>query len=165
MRPWPARSTPRLRWPGVSPPSRANLSPSANRATFIASGPVLLVAGLATIVAGLVSDQALVALAGQIAIGAGFGIAWAFLSQAVMEDARPGERDRASSALPTLQSAGYAVGAALAGLVANAAGYTVTDTNAVRSAAVTVFAVSAAIGLLAVAAGLVLRRKLVDAKG
>ena len=66
----------------------ANLSPSANRATFIASGPVLLVAGLATIVAGLVSDHALVALAGQIAIGAGFGIAWAFLSQAVMEDAR-----------------------------------------------------------------------------
>ena len=54
----------------------ANLSASANRATFIASGPVLLVAGLATIVAGLVSDHALVALAGQIAIGAGFGIAW-----------------------------------------------------------------------------------------
>ena len=81
-----------------------------------------------------------------------------------MEDAREGERDRASSALPTLQSAGYAVGAALAGLVANAAGYTVTDTEAVRSAAVTVFAVSAAIGLLAVAAGLVLRRKLVRVK-
>ena len=72
----------------------------------------------------------------------------AFLSQAVMEDARDGERDRASASLPTLQSAGYAVGAALAGLVANAAGYTVTDTDAVRSAAVTVFAVSAAIGLL-----------------
>ena len=139
----------------------ANLSPNANRATFIASGPVLLVAGLATIVAGLISDHAVVALAGQIAIGAGFGIAWAFLSQAVMEDAREGERDRASGALPTLQSAGYAVGAALAGLVANAAGYTVTDTEAVRSAAVTVFGVSAAIGLLAVAAGFVLCRKLV----
>jgi hypothetical protein len=53
----------------------------------------------------------------------------------------------------------------LAGLVANAAGYAVADTEAVRAAAVTVFAVSAGIGLLAVAAGLVLRRKLVDAKG
>jgi MFS family permease len=140
----------------------ANLSSSANRATFIASGPVLLVGGLATIVAGLVSDHPVVALAGQIAVGAGYGAAWAFLSQAVMEDARDGERDRASGALPTLQSAGYAVGAALAGLVANAAGYTVADIDAVRSAAVTVFAVSAAIGLMAVAAGLVLRRKLVD---
>jgi MFS family permease len=139
----------------------ANLSPGANRPTFIASGPVLLVVGLATIVAGLVSDHAVVALAGQITIGAGYGIAWAFLSQAVMEDARTGERDRASSALPTLQSAGYAIGAALAGLVANAAGYAVTDMDAVRSAAITVFAVSAAIGLMAVAAGLVLRRKMV----
>jgi MFS family permease len=142
----------------------ANLSTTAKRATFIACGPVLLVTGLATIVAGLVSDHAVVALAGQIAIGAGYGVAWAFLSQAVMENARDGERDRASSALPTLQSAGYAVGAATAGLVANAAGYTVVDTDAVRSAAVTVFAVSATIGLLAVAAGLVLRRKLVEAK-
>jgi MFS family permease len=117
-------------------------------------------AGLATIVAGLVIDRAAVALVGQIAIGAGFGVCWAFLSQVVMEEARDGERDRASGSLPTLQSAGYAIGAAMAGLVANAAGYTVTDTNAVRSAAIAVFSVSAAIGLLAVGAGLVLRRKL-----
>jgi MFS family permease len=138
----------------------ANLGPTANRGAIIAAGPVLLVAGLATIVTGLVSDQVVVTLVGQIAIGAGFGVSWAFISQSVMENARANERDRASGALPTLQSAGYAIGAALAGLVANAAGYTVADTNAVRSAAITVYAVSAAIGLLAVAAGLVLRRKL-----
>lgn len=138
----------------------ANLGPGTNRALFICAGPVLLVAGLVTIVAGLVTDHAMVALAGQIAIGTGFGASWAFLSQAVMENARPGERDRASGALPTLQSAGYAVGAALAGLIANAAGYTVTDVDAVRWAAITVFAVSAAIGLLAVAAGLMLWRRL-----
>lgn len=142
----------------------ANFGSTANRATFIACGPVLLVAGLATIVAGLMSDHPLVALAGQIAIGAGFGTAWAFLSQAVMEDAREGERDRASGSLPTLQSAGYAVGAALAGLIANAAGYTVTNGDALRSAAVTVFGASSAIGLLAAAAGFVLRRQLRDGR-
>jgi hypothetical protein len=80
-----------------------------------------------------------------------------------MENARSGERDRASAALPTLQSAGYAVGAAIAGLVANSAGYTVTDLGAVRSAAIVLYATSAVIGLLAVAAGFMLRRKLAAA--
>ena len=138
----------------------ASLGPRTNRAAFIALGPVLLVAGLVTIVSGFMLDRALVVLAGQITIGSGFGVAWGFISQAVMEDARAGERDRASASLPTLQSAGYAVGAAVAGLVANAAGYTVTDVDAVRSAAMTLFATSAAIGLLAVAAGLLLQRRL-----
>src|SRR4029079_11668434 len=57
----------------------ANLGSTANRATFIACGPVWLVAALATIVVGLISDHPVVALTGQIAIGAGFGVAWAFL--------------------------------------------------------------------------------------
>lgn len=138
----------------------ASLGPGANRARFIAAGPMLLVAGLATVVAGLVIDQPVVALIGQIVIGAGYGIAWGFLSQTVMEGARAGERDRASASVPTLQSAGYALGAAIAGLVANASGYTVADAGAVRSAAITVFTASATIGLLAVTAGLVLRGKL-----
>jgi MFS family permease len=138
----------------------ASLGPRTNRAGFIALGPVLLVAGLATVVAGLLLDRPIVTLAGQIIIGSGFGVAWGFLSQAVMEAAREGERDRASASLPTLQSAGYAVGAAIAGLVANASGYTITDLNAVRTAAMTVFATSAVIGLFAVVAALVLHRKL-----
>ncbi|MDQ8726812.1 MFS transporter [Bradyrhizobium sp. LHD-71] len=141
----------------------ASLGPATNRSGFIALGPLLLVGGLASIVAGVMIDRAAIALIGQIAIGAGFGVAWGFLSQAVMENARTGERDRAAASLPTLQSAGYAVGAAIAGLVANAAGYTVTDNDALRSAAMTVYATSAAIGLLAVGAGFLLRRKLMRA--
>lgn len=54
------------------------------------------------------------------------------------------------------------MGAAMAGLVANAAGYTIIDTEAVRSAAVMVFAASA-IDMLAVVAGFVLRAEIVDA--
>lgn len=138
----------------------ASLGPGANRARFIAAGPMLLVAGLAIILAGLAIDQPMIALIGQIVIGGGYGISWGFLSQTVMEGARDGERDRASASVPTLQSAGYALGAAIAGLVANAAGYTVTDAPALRSAAMTVFATSVAIGVLAVIAGLVLQRKL-----
>ena len=140
----------------------ANLSPDANRARFIAAGPVLLVAGLATIVAGLVIDRPVVALIGQIAIGAGYGTCWAF-------SARPSWRTHATASATGHRarcrrcSRPATPSAAVAGLVANAAGYTITDPDAVRSAAITVYAISAAIGLMAVVAGLMLRRKLVDA--
>ena len=39
-----------------------------------------------------------------------------------MTGARPGEEDRAASSVATVQQTGFALGAALAGLVANAAG-------------------------------------------
>jgi hypothetical protein len=79
-----------------------------------------------------------------------------------MESARSGERDRASALLPTLQSAGYAIGAAVAGLAANAAGYPqATTPDALRDATITIFVVSTIIGLGALVAGyaLPLRKK------
>ena len=62
--------------------------------------------------AALVLDQPWLLMLCQMLIGTGFGVSWAFLSQAVMEAARPGERDAASALLPTLQSGGYAGGSA-----------------------------------------------------
>jgi branched-subunit amino acid ABC-type transport system permease component len=77
-----------------------------------------------------------------------------------MESARSGERDRASALLPTLQSAGYAIGAAVAGLAANAARYpTATTPEALRDATITIFVVSTVIGLGAMAAGYALPQK------
>ncbi|MEJ8570309.1 MFS transporter [Microbaculum marinum] len=54
--------------------------------------------------------------------GAGFGVAWAFILRRIVASVPAGERERAASAAPTLQMAGYAIGAALSGIVANAAG-------------------------------------------
>ena len=56
------------------------------------------------------------------AAGASFGLGWAFLSIAVVRAAAPAERDMAAGLVPTVQSAGYAVGAALTGLAASQAG-------------------------------------------
>ena len=56
------------------------------------------------------------------AAGASFGLGWAFLSMAVVRAAEPAERDMAAGLVPTVQSAGYAVGAALTGLAASQAG-------------------------------------------
>lgn len=144
----------------------ANVEDPRRRSRMIRLGPTLLVAGLAVLVLGFSADLPAVVLAGQMSIGAGFGVSWGFLSQSVMESARDGERDRASALLPTLQSAGYAIGAAVAGLVANAANYPqATTPEALRDATMTIFAVSTMIGLAAMIAGfaLLLRKKTVFA--
>ena len=75
----------------------ANVDAPARRALLIRLGPLLVVAGLLGLVLALTIDAPWVVLASQVVIGSGFGVSWAFLSQAVMEAARPGERDRASA--------------------------------------------------------------------
>jgi MFS family permease len=55
--------------------------------------------------------------------GGGFGIAWPFVTRMIVAAAAPSERTIASSAVPTMQRLGYAVGAAIAGIIANAGGF------------------------------------------
>jgi MFS family permease len=54
--------------------------------------------------------------------GAGFGICWAFLLRRIVAGVPDGDSDRASAAVPTTQMIGYAIGAAVCGMVANALG-------------------------------------------
>lgn len=56
-------------------------------------------------------------------LGGGVGIGWAFLNKRVMRFAAPGDGEVAATAIPTTQMFGFAFGAALSGLVANAAGF------------------------------------------
>ncbi|RJT30957.1 MFS transporter [Mesorhizobium waimense] len=55
--------------------------------------------------------------------GGGFGIAWPFMTRIVVASAPPAEQTIAAAAVPTMQRIGYAVGAALAGIIANASGF------------------------------------------
>jgi MFS family permease len=85
--------------------------------------------------------------------GAGFGLCWPFVVRRIVILATAGERDLAASAAPTVQRIGYAVGAAAAGIAANAAGLGDGATvEAARAAAFWVFAAFLpllAIGVLA----------------
>lgn len=56
--------------------------------------------------------------------GGGFGLFWSFLVRRVVVAAAPGDQERAAGALPTLQMLGYALGAAMAGILANSLGFT-----------------------------------------
>jgi MFS family permease len=55
--------------------------------------------------------------------GGGFGVAWPFLTRVIVASAAPDEQTIASAAVPTMQRIGYAVGAAVAGIIANASGF------------------------------------------
>ena len=98
---------------------------------LIRLGPLLLLLGFALLWIAFPLGSGWLVVVAQLLLGAGFGASWAFLSQAIMEAARPGERDRAAGLVPTVQSAGYALGAALAGLVVNGAGLATDPAGAV----------------------------------
>lgn len=80
--------------------------------------------------------------------GAGFGLAWTFILRRLDRLAPAEDRERVSSAAPTMQRLGYATGAAWCGIVASAAG--VADDMAVETARAVGFWVFA--GALPVAA-------------
>jgi MFS family permease len=85
-------------------------------------GPLLMLCGAVGLKVCVV-DGPLPSLGVFVAlIGAGIGLCFAHVSSWTMAAARPGEGALTASAIPTIQSLGIAFGAAVAGLVANAAG-------------------------------------------
>ena len=114
------------------------VAPLANQwpARLIVAGPVAMSAGLLG-VGVLMGPGPVAALLLPIGLlGVGIGSCWAFVAQHVMSGAKDGEETIAAASVATVQQAGIAFGAALAGLVANASG--IGDglvTDAVRRAA------------------------------
>jgi len=112
-----------LSWSGAAIPI-ANILSAGRRRLAVCAGPVLLALGFVGTLLAFRYEMVALLVVAQVAVGAGFGVTWGFLNQTVMQAAGDGERDRASGLLPTVQSAGYAVGGAVTGLVANLAGFT-----------------------------------------
>jgi MFS family permease len=90
----------------------------------------LIVVGPAAILAGTISNTLLIhggnlpAIAvGGAALGAGFGLCYAFISQRVMAAFDDANRARGSSAISAARNSGGALGAAVAAIAANAAGF------------------------------------------
>jgi hypothetical protein len=107
----------------------ANVSSPARRLALVRVGPAVTTLGLAGVLVACLSGQLAVLVVSQLALGAGFGMSWSYLSLILMEASAGPERDRTSALLPTLQSAGNAIGAAIAGLAANAGGFAVAVTH------------------------------------
>jgi MFS family permease len=133
----------------------ANVRSKETRKTLIRLGPAMIGTGLVLVLAGLQVDQVIVVVAGQLIIGSGFGICNGYLNLTMMEAASDAERDRTSALMPTTQSAGNAIGAALAGVAANSAGLaTAVSSGEIKFAIVPVYLLGAAMAALAFAAAL-----------
>jgi MFS family permease len=128
----------------------ANVRQRSTRRILIRTGPLLLALGLVLVLLGLEWTQLPVLLVGQIAIGMGFGVSNGYIMLTIMEASSDAERDRTSALLPTTQSAGNALGAALAGVAANAAGYPQAVENAdVLASIIPLFVMATGFALLA----------------
>jgi len=136
---------------------------------MLRAGPVICTLGLALLawllpspgVLGAGAETLVVAVA-LAAVGLGVGIGWPHLLTRVMALAPKGEEGLASASITTVQLYGMAVGAAVAGLVANAAGLTTPGGPAgAQSAAAWLFASFA----LAPAAAAWLARRAASGRG
>ncbi len=133
----------------------ANVRQRSTRRILIRTGPVLLAAGLVLVLIGLEIGQPAVLIVGQLLIGMGFGISNGYIMLTIMESSSDAERDRTSALLPTTQSAGNALGAALAGVAANAAGYAAaTSQQAMLTSIIPLFLVGVFFAALAFVAAL-----------
>jgi MFS family permease len=100
----------------------ANLPPHRERLVIVA-GAVMIALGIAGFSYAVPAGNLPLVLGCAILQGGGFGIAWPFVTRSIVAAAPEAERTIASSAVPTLQRIGYAVGAALCGIIANAIGF------------------------------------------
>lgn len=100
----------------------AHVGAERARRRAIEAGPLLQCCGMVLVAIGFQQGSLLLLVTGQIVVGAAFGASWAFLSQMLMEASTRAERDKTSGLIPTLQSAGFAIGAAFAGLAGNSLG-------------------------------------------
>ena len=89
---------------------------------LIIMGPAAMGAGLAGVGVLMAPGPVAALILPIVLIGAGIGAAWAFVLQRVMSGAKAGEENIAAASAATVQQAGIALGAAIAGLVANASG-------------------------------------------
>jgi MFS family permease len=100
----------------------ANAPPHRER-LIITAGAFMIAGGIVGFAFAVPAGHLPVIVGSAILQGGGFGIAWPFVTRMIVAAARPAERTIASSAVPTMQRLGYAVGAAIAGIIANAGGF------------------------------------------
>ncbi|MBV8593667.1 MAG: MFS transporter, partial [Caulobacteraceae bacterium] len=98
--------------------------PERRHGRFIVAGAMIIAladCGLALLIGR--APLGVIAAAGAI-MGAGFGLSWAFVTQRILSALPLADRASGSSAVPTTQLIGGAVGAAAAGATANLLGLT-----------------------------------------
>lgn len=99
----------------------SELPPQADR-RVIRAGATLNVAAILSLIVVMPSGVLGCVVAAALMLGTSFGAMWAFLARRIIDHLPESERGLGAAAIPSTQMVGNAVGAALAGLVANGLG-------------------------------------------
>lgn len=138
--------------------------------TYLAIGPFLIATGMLLTAVGIATSSLVTFSLAAIVAGAGHGLSNQILMRSLMYSAKGGDQDLVSSILPTLSSAGIAIGGGLTGLIAVMTGLVSPgETNLITGDAIarsgpTVFYINAALMIIPAAAMLILRHRLVRAE-
>ncbi|EFO31847.1 putative MFS permease [Roseibium sp. TrichSKD4] len=135
--------------------------------TYLAIGPALIAAGLAMTGVAVTLVSLSIFMLAAFVTGAGYGISNQILVRAMMYSAKGSEQDLVSAILPTISSAGVAIGGGLTGLLAIAIGLidpgkgSLLDRAAIEAAGADIFYIVAALSLIPASAILVLRSRII----
>jgi MFS family permease len=111
-------------------------------------GAALLFVGLGLSAAGFALNSVVLVAVSLVPVGAGFGMNWGNISELLIGASPDDERDRVAALLPTAQTAGFGIGAALMGLIGNSAGFAGAQTaTEIQFVMVIVFAAATVIAL------------------
>jgi len=99
----------------------ARVSPSRS-GTVIMLGPILTATGLAGLFLTIGAGPVPAIAASLMLVGVGIGTCWAHIGAAILSSARPEEGALTAAMIPSTQLFAVALGAALCGVIANAAG-------------------------------------------
>ena len=98
----------------------------SKEASLIRIGSVLVLAGLILMAIFFPQGPLWWIVICSTVSGSGFGMMWGFVVRRIADASPNDERDRVSSLIPTVQQLGFALGAALSGLLANGLGLSET---------------------------------------
>jgi MFS family permease len=89
---------------------------------LMSAGPTVMGIGLMAIALLAPRPETLLVIPAIVVLGIGMGQCWPFIAHSIMSGAEAGDEAVAAASVPTIQQMGFALGAALAGLVANVSG-------------------------------------------
>jgi MFS family permease len=98
-------------------------APREHEPLIIRAGALMIVGGLAGFAWAIPAGSIPGIIFFSLLQGGGFGIFWPFANRHVVQAARPDEREITAAAFSTLQRMGYAIGGAIAGIIANTNGF------------------------------------------
>lgn len=141
-------------------------TPPEREGRVIVAGAFTVVMGVVAFNAAFYTDQVWMIALGFLFQGLGFGTSWALVTRRAIADSEQLEKDRIASSIHTLQRVGFALGAAVLGIVTTRVGFSAEmDAGTARNVAYWVVGLSLPLSVLGLGAAFLFVQERFDMKG